>query len=41
MLFRDLEGKLIMPLHKPNKHPEERPKFFYVKEENGTLRVQE
>lgn len=40
MLFRDLSGQLIMPLHKPNKHPQERPLFFRIIEDEGKLYVQ-
>ncbi|MBR4889567.1 MAG: family 78 glycoside hydrolase catalytic domain, partial [Clostridia bacterium] len=37
MIFRDLSGDLRLVLHSPNKTPLERPKFFYIKEENGKL----
>ena len=31
------EGKLLMTLHSPNTHLEERPYFFEVVEEDGLL----
>ena len=37
MVFRTKEGRLMMALHSPNTHLEERPYFFEVVEENGLL----
>ena len=37
MLFWSKEGKLYLVLHTPNKHLEEHPVFYEIKEENGTL----
>ncbi len=37
MLFRDLEGRLTLCLHQPNKSPQERPRLFRVEEKNGEL----
>ena len=41
MIFRDREGKKYLTLHAPNVHLEERPVFYPLLEENGTIRVQE
>ena len=38
MIFRTKEGKLMMTLHSPNTHLQERPYFFEVVEEDGLLR---
>ncbi len=35
MLFRAFDGKLLFTLHRPNRHPDERPAFFEVERENG------
>ena len=37
MVFRDLEGRLQMTLHSPNKHLEERPCFYPLVERDGRL----
>lgn len=37
MIFKDLNGKLKLTLHCPNITDYERPVFFDIKEENGTL----
>lgn len=37
MLFRALDGQIYMPLHKPNRHPEERPYFYRIIERDGGL----
>lgn len=37
MIFRDLKGQLFVTLHSPNQTPHERPCFFAVREEGGTL----
>lgn len=37
MMFRSFEGQLYATVHQPNTTPDERPKFFAVKEEKGTL----
>ena len=37
MIFRTKEGKLMMTLHSPNSHKDERPYFFEVVEEDGLL----
>ena len=37
MVFRTKEGKLMMTLHAPNSHLDERPYFFEVVEEDGLL----
>lgn len=37
MLFRDKNGEIRMPLHRPNRHPEERPHFLRVVECDGGL----
>lgn len=41
MLFRDLAGNLRLTLHSPNISLWERPVFFRVSEEDGTLRIAE
>ena len=38
MVFRTKEGNLMMTLHRPNSHRDERPYFFEVIEEDGLLR---
>lgn len=40
MLFRSLDGRLMMTFHQPNKGPLERPKLFEVTEQKDTLTVQ-
>ena len=35
MLFRDFAGRLVFTLHRPNRHPDERPAFFEVERRNG------
>ena len=37
MIFKALNGDLKLTLHCPNKTDYERPVFFDIKEENGTL----
>ncbi|MBQ9766179.1 MAG: family 43 glycosylhydrolase [Lachnospiraceae bacterium] len=37
MIFKNLNGQLFLTIHKPNKHPDERPVFLKVCEKNGTL----
>ncbi len=37
MIFRDLDGKLRLTLHKPNKLNYERPAFFYLEESESSL----
>jgi len=39
MLFRDKEGRLLFALHSPNEKYAERPHFYLVEEENGTLKL--
>ena len=39
MIFRTLDGKPTLLLHAPNKKPNERAKFFDVKEEGDQLRI--
>ncbi|MFC5447853.1 glycoside hydrolase family 43 protein [Paenibacillus aestuarii] len=39
MVFRTLEGTLMLAIHTPNKTPNERPLFLPIKEENGMLRI--
>jgi len=39
MIFRSLEGRPML-LHAPNNSPRERAKFFEVREEQDTLRLQ-
>ncbi|HTG68545.1 MAG TPA: hypothetical protein VL921_04735 [Candidatus Udaeobacter sp.] len=38
MLFRSLEGRLMLAMHAPNNQPDERAVFIEVEEKNGTLR---
>lgn len=38
MVFRDLEGRLMLTLHSPNETPLERPHFFLLEEWDGKLR---
>ena len=40
MLFCAFDGRLIMPLHQPNRSPAERARFLDVREEDGRLQVQ-
>lgn len=37
MIFRNLEGELLFTCHKPNKTPEERPRFVRVEEKDDSL----
>lgn len=37
MLFRTFDGTLMLTLHQPNRHPDERARLFTVKDENNTL----
>ena len=37
MIFRDLEGRLMLTLHSPNETPLERPHFFLLEERDGKL----
>ena len=37
MIFKALDGRLLVSLHSPNNTPMERPCFFEIKEENDTL----
>ncbi len=37
MIFKDLDGRLRLTLHQPNKSPDERMKIFELTEENGHL----
>ncbi len=39
MLFKNLDGQLMLTLHRPNKNPLERPHFFDVAESNGDLTI--
>ena len=39
MLFRDFSGDLLLTVHSPNAHPDERPFFYRVEEHSGTLFV--
>jgi arabinan endo-1,5-alpha-L-arabinosidase len=39
MLFRTLEGKLMLAIHSPNQTPNERPHFLNVEDQNGKLTV--
>jgi len=41
MLFRDLDGRLLMTLHHPNRTPHERPVFLQVTERDGGLVLKE
>jgi len=38
MIFRTLEGELMLSLHSPNTTPLERPHFFPIREKDGKLR---
>ncbi len=38
MLFRTLEGELVLTLHSPNVHPGERPHFIPMEEADGAIR---
>ena len=39
MIFRGLNGKLLLTIHQPNHTPDERAKFFEVEYKNGVLKV--
>ncbi len=39
MVFRDLQGRLLLTLHSPNEHLLERPFFYPLEEKDGVLRV--
>lgn len=39
MIFKTLEGQLIMTLHRPNKTPFERPVFSPIEERDGVLKA--
>lgn len=39
MLFRALDGQLMLTLHRPNNQPDERPQFFAVTDDGSALRV--
>lgn len=39
MLFRKLDGSLALALHRPNRPPKERAKFFDIEEAEGSLRI--
>jgi hypothetical protein len=41
MIFRSVEGRLYLAIHRPNKTPFERPVFIPVTEKEKTLEVQE
>lgn len=41
MLFRTLDGRLMLTVHSPNKTPHERPFFLEVEERDGWLRLLE
>jgi beta-xylosidase len=37
MIFKTFEGKLLLSIHVPNRGPDERPRFFDVKEQGGWI----
>ena len=37
MVFRALDGQLYLTLHSPNRHPDERPRFYPIRENVGRL----
>ncbi len=39
MIFKGIDGRLLITLHQPNKSPYERMKFFELTEENNRLRL--
>lgn len=39
MIFRSLDGKLMLSLHRPNGQPDERPEFFEIKETENSLEI--
>jgi len=39
MLFRTLEGKSLLAMHRPNVHPNERPAFVPIRESDAALHV--
>ncbi|WP_088102012.1 glycoside hydrolase family 43 protein [Halalkalibacter urbisdiaboli] len=41
MLFQTFSGEQLLTIHTPNQSPKERPAFFEVKEEDGTLMLGE
>ena len=41
MMFRALDGRLLLALHSPNRHLEERPVFIEVEEKDGTIKARE
>ena len=41
MIFKDLEGKLRITLHRPNRSPHERMRLFYVNDDGERLTVTE
>ena len=41
MLFRTLDGRLMLTLHCPNHQPDERPAFYEMEDTGETLRIKE
>ncbi len=39
MIFKNLDGKLMLTLHRPNGQPNERPEFFVIKETEESLEI--
>ncbi|MFC5406101.1 glycoside hydrolase family 43 protein [Cohnella soli] len=39
MLFRSMEGQLLLSMHRPNIHPYERPVFVPIRNRDGRLKV--
>ncbi|MNN90559.1 hypothetical protein D3C81_2085240 [compost metagenome] len=39
MLFRSMEGGLLLTIHTPNEHPHERPVIIKVREREGLLEI--
>lgn len=39
MIFKTYDGRLLLSLHAPNKHPLERPAFFELEDKDGMLYV--
>ena len=39
MIFRDLDGRLLVALHSPNRSPDERCRLFALEDTGETLRL--
>ncbi|HPO15200.1 MAG TPA: glycoside hydrolase family 43 protein [Candidatus Hydrogenedentes bacterium] len=39
MIFQTFDGQTLLSLHQPNNNPKERPRFFTVEEDRGSLKL--